>query len=175
MFEATFALHAQRVLSYGPAEVGAVFVVCGLVMAVFQLGASGLLVGRITELSQIGIGLALMGIGLALLMVPRGMSWVLSLVGLLALGMALVTPNLATLISTRGGRRRAGTALGAQNAVNSLGQASGPLVGGALFTWQMNAPYMLSGGVLVALAMVIGWRALAGHGPRGGPDERSTR
>ena len=38
MFEATFALHAQAVLSYGPAEVGAVFVVCGLVMAVFQLG-----------------------------------------------------------------------------------------------------------------------------------------
>ena len=37
MFEATFALHAQAILDYGPAEVGAVFVVCGLVMAVFQV------------------------------------------------------------------------------------------------------------------------------------------
>ena len=160
MFEATFALHAQSVLRYGPAQVGAVFVVCGLVMAVFQLGASGLLAGRIAELGQIGIGLALMGTSLVLLMVPRQMLWVLALVGLLALGMALVSPNLSALISTRGGRRRAGAALGAQNAANSVGQASGPLIGGALFVWQMNAPYVLSGGVLVIIAMVMGWNAL---------------
>jgi len=162
MFEATFALHAQAVLSYGPAQVGAVFVVCGLVMAVFQLGASGLLAGRIAELGQIGIGLALMGTSLVLLMVPRGMLWVLALVGLLALGMALVSPNLSALISTRGGRRRAGAALGAQNAANSIGQATGPLVGGALFVWQMNAPYVLSGGVLVVIALVVGCTRWAG-------------
>jgi DHA1 family multidrug resistance protein-like MFS transporter len=87
----------------------------------------------------------------------------LALVGVLALGMALISPNLAALISTRGGSRRAGTALGAQNAANSLGQASGPLVGGALFIWQVNAPYVLSGGALVAIALVIGWTALAGR------------
>src|SRR5690606_15023319 len=105
----------------------------------------------------------LMGTSLVFLMVPRGMSWVLALVGLLALGMALVAPNLAALISTRGGSGRAGTALGAQNAANSLGQASGPLVGGALFVWQMNAPYVLSGALLVAIALVIGWTTLAGR------------
>jgi DHA1 family multidrug resistance protein-like MFS transporter len=163
MFEATFALHAQAVLDYGPAEVGAVFVVCGLVMAVFQVGASGFLAGRVAELTQIGMGFALMGTSLAVLMRPRGMVSVLALVGVLALGMALISPNLAALISTRGGSRRAGTALGAQNAANSLGQASGPLVGGALFIWQMNAPYVLSGGALVAIALVIGWTALAGR------------
>ncbi len=163
MFEATFALHAQAVLDYGPAEVGAVFVVCGLVMAVFQVGASGLLAGRVAELTQIGMGFALMGTSLAVLMVPRGMVAVLALVGVLALGMALISPNLAALISTRGGSRRAGTALGAQNAANSLGQASGPLVGGVLFVWQMNAPYVISGGALVAIALLIGWKALAGR------------
>jgi MFS transporter, DHA1 family, multidrug resistance protein len=163
MFEATFALHAQAVLNYGPAEVGVVFVVCGLVMAVFQVGASGLLAGRVAELTQIGMGFALMGTSLAVLMMPRGMVSILALVGVLALGMALIAPNLAALISTRGGSRRAGTALGAQNAANSLGQASGPLVGGALFIWQMNAPYVLSGGALVAIALVIGWTALAGR------------
>jgi DHA1 family multidrug resistance protein-like MFS transporter len=77
--------------------------------------------------------------------------------------MALISPNLAALISTRGGSRRAGTALGAQNAANSLGQASGPLVGGVLFVWQMNAPYVISGGALVAIALLIGWKALAGR------------
>ena len=162
MFEATFALHAQAVLNYGPAQMGTVFVICGLVMAVFQVGASGLLAGRVGPMSQIGMGLALMGTSLAVLMMPSRMLSVLAVVGLLALGMALIGPNLSALISTRGGRR-AGTALGAQNAANSLGQASGPLVGGALFVWQMNAPYLLSGAVLVALALVIGWKALAGR------------
>lgn len=163
MFEATFALHAQAILNYGSAEMGAVFVVCGLVMAVFQVGANGLLAGRVGEMGQIGMGFVLMGTSLAILMMPRRMSSVLAVVGLLALGMALVAPDLAALISMRGGSRRAGTALDAQNAANSLGQASGPLVGGALFVWQMNAPYMLSGGVLVAIALVIGWKALAGR------------
>jgi len=40
LFEATFALHAQAILDYGPAEVGAVFVVCGPAMTVFQVGRS---------------------------------------------------------------------------------------------------------------------------------------
>ena len=78
MFEATFALHAQAVLNYGPAEVGAVFVVCGLVMAVFQVGASGLLAGRVGEMGQIGMGFALMGTSLAVLMMPRRMVSVLA-------------------------------------------------------------------------------------------------
>lgn len=160
MFEATFALHAQDVLNYGPAQVGAVFVVCGIVMAVFQAGASGALAGRVGEMTQVGAGFALMGLSLALLMVPRGMTSVLSLVGVLALGMALVTPNLSALISMRGGSHRAGTALGAQNAAISLGQAIGPLVGGAMFVWQMNAPYVIGGGILVGLSLVIAWNLL---------------
>ncbi len=167
MFEATFALHAQAVLDYGPAEVGAVFVVCGLVMAVFQLGAIGLLAGRVGAMGQIGVGLTLMGTSLTLLMEPRGRFLVLAVVGLLALGMALIAPNLSALISRRGGTGRAGAALGAQNAANSLGQASGPLVGGAIFVWQMNAPYLVAGGALVVCALVIGWNALAG--PRADP------
>ena len=36
IFEGTFALYAQAKFNYGPAEVGYVFVVCGLVMTVFQ-------------------------------------------------------------------------------------------------------------------------------------------
>ena len=163
MFEATFALHAQAILNYGPTEMGGVFVVCGLVMAVFQIGASGFLAGRVGAMGQIGMGLALMGMSLAVLMMQRRMWSVLAVVGVLALGMALITPNLAALISTRGGSRRAGIALGAHNAANSLGQASGPLVGGALFIWQMNAAYLLSGGALVAIALVIGWTARAGR------------
>jgi DHA1 family multidrug resistance protein-like MFS transporter len=162
MFEATFALYAQAKFNYGPVEVGAVFVVCGLVMTVFQAGAVGFLAGRISEMCQIGAGFGLMGTGIALLATARTKFVVFAFVALLALGMAFIAPNLAALISKRGGQQ-AGTALGIQNAANSLGQAGGPLLGGVLFIWQINAPYLFSGAVLLSVAFVIVWKALGGQ------------
>jgi DHA1 family multidrug resistance protein-like MFS transporter len=159
IFEATFALYAQAKFNYGPVEVGAVFVMCGLVMTVFQVGAVGFLAARIHEIYQIGAGIGLMGISLALLVMARTTFSAFALVGLLALGTAFISPNLAALISRRGGSRRIGAVLGVQNAANSLGQASGPLLGGALFIWQINAPYLLTGALLVGVALVIGWKA----------------
>lgn len=166
IFEATFALYAQAKFNYGPVEVGAVFVVCGLVMTVFQAGAVGLLAGRISEIYQIGAGFGLMGTGIALLSTARTTFFVFAFVALLSLGMAFIAPNLAALISKRGGRQ-SGAALGIQNAVNSLGQASGTLLGGALFVWQMNAPYVLSGAVLIAVALAIAWKAIDNRRLRG--------
>ena len=160
MFEGTFALYAQAKFDYGPVEVGYIFVVCGLVMTVFQAGAVGFLAGRISEIYQIGVGFGLMGTGITLLATARTRFFVFAFVALLALGMAFIAPNLAALISKRGGEQRAGASLGILNAANSLGQAGGPLLGGALFIWQVNAPYWLSGALLVALALVIGWKAL---------------
>ena len=121
VFEAIFALYAQSKFNCGPGQVGAVFVVCGLVMTVFQGGVVGMLGGRIRELHQIGVGFVLMGTSLSLLVVPSTRFWVLVLVGLLASGTALVSPNLASLISKRSGARGTGAALGAQNAANSMG------------------------------------------------------
>lgn len=54
-------------------------------MAVFQIGASGLMAGRVGAMGQIGMGLALMGTSLAVLMLPSRMLSVLAVVGLLAL------------------------------------------------------------------------------------------
>jgi DHA1 family multidrug resistance protein-like MFS transporter len=159
VFEGTFALYAQAKFNYGPVEVGAVFVVCGFVMTIFQVGVVGFLAGRISEIYQIGAGFGLTGLSLALLVLARTQFFVFALVGLLALGMVFIAPNLAALISKRGGTRRAGAALGVQNAANSLGQASGPLLGGALFVWWMNAPYLLTGALLFTVALVIGWKA----------------
>jgi DHA1 family multidrug resistance protein-like MFS transporter len=159
IFEGTFPLYGQAKFNYGPAQVGAVFVVCGLVMTVFQVGVVGFLAGRIREIYQIGAGFGLMGTGLALLVMARTKFSVFGIVGLLALGTSFVSPNLAALISKRGGSRRVGAALGVQNAANSLGQAGGPLLGGALFIWQMNAPYLLTAAMLVMAALAIAWKA----------------
>jgi DHA1 family multidrug resistance protein-like MFS transporter len=161
MFEGTFALFAQAKFDFGPADVGYVFVVCGLVMTVFQAGAVGFLAGKISEMIQIGAGFALMGAGIALLATAQTKFVVFTFVALLSLGMAFIAPNLAALVSKRGGERQAGASLGIQNAANSLGQSLGPLLGGVLFLWQTNAPYLFSGALLIALALGIAWKAVA--------------
>lgn len=161
-FEATFALFAQAKFAFGPAEVGYVFVVCGLVMTVFQAGAVGVLAGKISDAKQIRAGFALMGAGVVLLAIAPTRWLVFSFVALLSLGMAFIAPNLAALVSKRGGDDRTGTALGIQNGVNSIGQIGGPLVGGALFIWQPMAPYFFSGAILLAVALIIWWKGLGG-------------
>lgn len=107
---------------------------------------------------QIGAGFALMGTGIALLATAHTPFF--AFIALVALGMAFSAPNLAALISKRAGEQEAGASLGVQNAVNSLGQAGGPLLSGALFIWQMNVPYLLTGTLLVALALGIGWKVI---------------
>ncbi len=164
IFEGTFALFAQKKFSFGPAEVGYVFVVCGLVMTIFQAGAVSFLAGKISELVQIGAGFALMGTGIALLATARTKLLVFAFVALLSFGMAFIAPNLSALVSKRGGERQAGASLGIQNAANSLGQSVGPLLGGVLFIWQINAPYLLSGVLLIALALSIAWKVVVKRG-----------
>lgn len=172
IFEGTFALFSQARFNFGPAEVGYVFVVCGLVMTVFQAGVVGFLAGKVSEIVQVGAGFALMGTGLALLATAQTKLSVFAFVAILSLGMAFISPNLAALVSQRGGEQRAGASLGLQIAAGSLGQVAGPLVGGVLFLWQMNVPYLFAGAVLLVLALVIArtWRAdvaLGQHGQRG--------
>lgn len=154
LFETTFPLYARETFNYGPVEVGAVFVVCALVMTVFQAGAVGFLGGRVSEVYQIGAGFALMGTSLALLSTARSTATVFAFVGLLALGMAFIAPNLAALVSKRGGEK-AGGALGIQTAAINLGQAGGPALGGALFVWQMDSLYLSSGALLIVPAAFI--------------------
>ncbi|MBX2981426.1 MAG: MFS transporter [Flavobacteriales bacterium] len=163
VFEAIFALYAQAKFNFGTGEVGAVFMVCGLVMAVFQIGGVGFFAGRIRELYQIRAGFGLMGISLALLVLSSTKWSVFGLVALLAMGTAFIIPNVATLISKRGESGRTGSALGIGNAANSLGQASGPLFAGALFIWQVNAPYLITGLLLVSVAYFVGWKAFSGR------------
>ena len=162
IFEGTFALYAQEKLSYGPPKTGLVFMVCGLVMAVFQTVAVSYFSGRISVTGQVALGFSLMGVGSIVFSVVRTFSHVLSAVGLLAFGVSLIAPNLSALISKRGGQHT-GRVLGMQNAANSLGQVIGPVLGGALFTWQAIAPYIFAGIILLGIGLTLVWKEKIGN------------
>lgn len=156
LFESTFALYAKRMWSYGPAEVGAAFIICGLVMSVAQTGAAAMLARRVSELTQVAAGFGLVGTSLALLPATRSIAAVLASVGALAFGIALVSPNIAALISSRGGAKT-GAVFGVQSAANSSGQVAGTLLGGALLAWEMEAPFFLAASMLLVVAIVVAW------------------
>jgi DHA1 family multidrug resistance protein-like MFS transporter len=48
LFETTFALFAKQMWSYGPAEVGAALMICGLVMSVAQFGVASAFAERVS-------------------------------------------------------------------------------------------------------------------------------
>jgi DHA1 family multidrug resistance protein-like MFS transporter len=155
LFEGTFALHGQRVLGFGPAQMGLVFMICGLAMAAAQVSVVGWLIGRIGEKPLLSVGFGLMGVGLVLLMTAQTLGLILVYVAIFAFGMAALSPSLAALVSKQAGRH-SGRALGMQSAVNSLGQAGGPLVGGLLLAWYVHVPYLLTALPLIGTAVFIG-------------------
>ena len=156
LFETTFALFANQMWSYGPAEVGAAFMVCGLVMSIAQLGVASPFAARVGPWPQVAVGFALIGTSLALLVLSRGTIVVLSMVAALALGVALISPNVTSLITLRPGSRT-GAALGAQATANGIGQTGGAALGGMLLAWKMHAPFLLAATLFVAVGVWIGW------------------
>ncbi|NNE97605.1 MAG: MFS transporter [Pyrinomonadaceae bacterium] len=160
LFEAMFVLFASARFDFGPLEVGVIFVICGLVMAVFQGLLVGYLSGRISESRQIVAGFILMGLSLGLMAATKISETVFLLVGSFALGMALIAPNLSALVSKRMDRSNTGAALGIQSMANSLGQSGGPIVGGALFVFSVGMPFLVTGGLLLATGLIVGWQAV---------------
>ncbi len=55
-----------------------------------------------------------------------------------------------------------GTALGLQNAVNSLGKTGGPFLGGILLGWNIHAPYLLAALPLVAFGILVAKKVFTG-------------
>lgn len=157
IFESTYALYASRMANYGPSQMALVFAFCGLGMAGVQVGLVGRLIDRFGERSLIGAGFALTGIGLWLLVTTIEPVMILLFVGVLALGVGLLSPSLTVLVSKKSGDQP-GSALGLQSAALSLGQAGGPLLGGLLFAWHHHTPYWVSAPLLLLAAVWVGWK-----------------
>lgn len=155
LFEGTFVLYARDRLGLVPEQASLAFLVCALVMAVLQLLVVGSLARVVPPLIQVAAGFALMGVGVFALVTTRAFPLLLALIAILALGTALVVPNLSALVSDRS-HRRAGTALGLKSSASSLGQFVGPLLGGILLGWRASSPFVVGGMLLLAVGFAIG-------------------
>jgi MFS family permease len=105
-------------------------------------------------------GLVLIALGLLVLPFAREIPLLVLAMTFLALGMGAMQPSLNSLISRRAAPERQGEVMGVAQSVGALSRVLGPIVAGALFSGLgRNSPF-LWGALLVAVALLTGWRLL---------------
>lgn len=155
LFESVFSIYSKNDLQYDAITIGYGFMVCALVMGLLQpIVVSRKVKKIIPGHNQVILGYGIFGASILLLTLAGQLSFVLLLIGLLAAGGAFITPNLTALISLKGGQE-AGEALGIQKSTDSLGQVIGPIAGSWLLTVNNSLPYLLTGVVVIVVALFL--------------------
>ena len=154
MFEGTFALHSQRLFSFGPQQMSMVFIICGSLMGLLQLGPVAWLIEKKGENVLLPFGFLFLGIGIFMLTTSRQMEWILIYVSFISIGMAILTPSLASLITKDSGKEY-GASLGIFSSVNSLGQVAGVVIGGIIMIWSDHLAYWIVAVILMVVAYLV--------------------
>ncbi len=154
MFEGTFALHSQRLFSFGPKQMSLVFIVCGSLMGLLQLGPVAWLIERKGEYVLLPFGFLFLSIGIFMLTTSKEMKWILIYVSFISMGMAILTPSLASLITKDSGKEY-GASLGIFSAINSLGQVAGVVLGGIIMIWFDHLAYWIVAATLLVVAYLV--------------------
>ena len=154
MFEGTFALHSKRLFSFGPQQMSIVFMVCGSLMGLLQLGPVAWLIEKKGEKVLLPFGFLFLGIGIFMLTTSKQMGLILIYVSFISMGMAILTPSLASLI-TKDSEKEYGASLGIFSSVNSLGQVAGVVIGGIIMIWSDHLAYWIIAVILMAVAYLL--------------------
>lgn len=156
--EGVFALFCQARFGMDRQQVGRLFALVGVVMALVQGVLVRKLAPRLGERRLVAAGIALMAAGLG----TTALSWQLPslLVGtvLIAAGSGLHTPSLSSLISQAAGEQQ-GSVLGVSHALGALGRILGPLAGTWAFQLGTAVPY-LTATACMALGLLVALRCL---------------
>lgn len=173
-FEGIFGLFALVRFGFGPAEVGIILTLVGVISAGVQGFLTGAATKRFGENWIIKASLLGSAIGFPLMLLARDMPTVMLTVALFVFSNTMLRPAISSLISKRaeGGQ---GMAMGMNNAFMSLGRIVGPLWAGTLFDWNHTLPYV-SGGVIMLASFLLSlpWLPTAATRPAG-PDQPQRR
>lgn len=139
-----------------PQVVGGMLALFGLISAAVQGGAIRPLSKKLSPTMLIPAGLVVMGAGMFALS-AAGAYWTMAgSLALVGIGSAILGPSLSAALSLSVNENQQGQIAGLNSSALALGRMTGPLIGTGLYqTVSHHAPYILSGGVLVALLAVV--------------------
>lgn len=131
--QGTFALFAQAHLGFGETEMGIVFGVMGVVMALTQGLLVGPFINRWGEERMIQLGLISSAVGFIAFLATFNMTSMIIVMAVMGVGNAAMRPAVNSLASKRTPADAQGHVMGVVNSYNSLGRVFGPVVGGIIF------------------------------------------
>ncbi|MBN2115140.1 MAG: MFS transporter [Anaerolineales bacterium] len=152
-FQGMIGLYVIDKFAFDTTQVGAIWMVMGIVMIVSQ----GVLVGPLTERlgEQRLIKIGLLGGAIGFVLVALAIDYITTLLalGFFILTLALIGPALNSYISVFAGEHQ-GTVMGLNSAATSLGRVVGPLWGGYIYDINIEYPFF-SGAATLALGWLV--------------------
>ena len=161
--EQTIGFFVQDTLKLTPAQtaetVGKMLAIFGLLAAAIQGGAIRPLSKRLPPTGLISAGLGVMAVGMLLLPQMNTYWPITAALAVIGVGSAILGPTLSAALSLSAGAEQQGAVAGLNASALALGRMAGPLVATGLYQHSGHtAPYLLSGGVLIALLV---WTLIA--------------
>ncbi|MDX6507431.1 MAG: hypothetical protein QOG06_2075 [Gaiellaceae bacterium] len=137
------ALYLQRVLGYNPLHVGLAFLPANIIMGAFSLGLSARIVMRFGVRAPIGIGMALVAVGLVLFarapVNGKFLVDVLPMMVLLGIGIGMAMNPVLMAAMSEVEPSESGLASGVMNTAFMMGGALGLAVLASLAAWRTSS------------------------------------
>ncbi len=157
--EATFALWSERSFGWGPAQNGFAFAYLGVLVALVQGGATGMLVARFGEARLMIAGILLLAIGICGIPFAPGIVGLIGMLAVVAAGFSIANPALNAMISRQAGESEQGTVMGLARSATILARVAGPAWAGMLFAVMGKDWPFIAGAAAMLLTVPLGYVA----------------
>lgn len=152
--EGTFGRLIRHKLGYGPKEFGLIFSYEALLGVIVQGMLLVRVSARLSSRSLLRLAYTLQGVGLGLTPFMPNLAGLFFASTLYATGTGFANPMLNSLCSDVTPEPRQGEMFGLLQSARSFGFLGGPILGGLLFDWKPEAPYLLAGGVALMVGLL---------------------
>ncbi len=154
LFQGTFPLFAADKIGFGPGEMGTIFAIMGAIGVVVQGGLTGKLVARFGDANLVKYGVAVSAIGMVLVIFASGSLSLTLSTAIFSIGNSIMGPSSSALV-TKNASGGQGASLGIMQSFGSLGRIIGPVLGGVLYGFNMNSPYLLGAAVMFVMLLAV--------------------
>ena len=154
-FTITLPVYVINKFAIDPLNIGGLLFVAGVVSSVVQGGLIGKLSKKFGDKNLLITGILFLTTGLILFLFTQ-IFWLLYIIlGIISMGIGLITPTLNSLISKMVLPFELGEVFGVNTSLNSLMTIIGPLTAGLVYDYiNPTAPYWL-GAILLMIAFVL--------------------
>lgn len=155
-----FSLLGHNKFGWDSGQNGLYFGLIGLSSFTTQMFLIRLLVKRFSEVQMIKLGLIVFSVSIVVMGLAP-VQWLVILAGITTpFAVSLIMINTQALISLESKSEEQGLVLGITQSFGSLGMVFGPLLGGAIGTFNLSLPFVLSG-IMTVVILLFGKKYLS--------------